>query len=75
MHISRISGCGVRALKDYARRPPLPVCFNALNELSSELTVAEESRQVTAPAVTQIKKGRLTRPFSAVSWITTLSNP
>jgi hypothetical protein len=54
---------------------PLPVYFNASNELPSELTGAEGSRQVTAPAVTQIKKGRLTRPFSAASWDTTLSNP
>jgi hypothetical protein len=44
---------------------PLPICFNALNELPSELTGAEGSRQVTAPAVTQIKKGHLTRPFQA----------
>jgi hypothetical protein len=26
-------------------------------------------------AVTQIRKGRFSRPFSAVSWVTTLSNP
>ena len=26
-------------------------------------------------AVTQIRKGRFARPFSAVSWVTTLSNP
>jgi hypothetical protein len=25
--------------------------------------------------VTQIRKGRFARPFSAVSWVTTLSNP
>jgi hypothetical protein len=56
MHIPASAGCGVRALKDYARRPALSVCFNALNELSSELTVAEESRQVTAPAGRKLRR-------------------